>query len=80
MKGANYLPPDMSLPRALRDNKYTKLFNDIITAGFNSLRLWGGTQYENSVFYQLADQYGILIWHDLMFANTIYPADDAFMT
>ena len=28
----------------------------------NMLRVWGGGIYESNEFYNLADQYGILIW------------------
>lgn len=33
------------------------------------------------VFYweQIADELGIMIWHDMMFACSMYPADDAFL-
>lgn len=43
LKGANYIPPDMFMPRMLRNvNKYEKMFKNIIDAGFNGIRLWGG--------------------------------------
>lgn len=29
--------------------------------------------------YELADQYGILIWHDLMFACALYPGNEEFL-
>jgi len=37
------------------------------------IRVWGGGQYENDDFYSKMDKYGILIWHDLMFACAMYP-------
>jgi beta-mannosidase len=39
----------------------------------------GGGVYEDDYFYQLADENGILIWHDFMFAGAMYPADSAFL-
>jgi len=44
----------------------------------NMLRLWGGGYFEKDVFYNLCDKYGILIWHDMLFACGTYPADDEF--
>ncbi len=79
MKGANYIPSDSFLER-VSSTKYEKIFNDAVAANMNMLRVWGGGIYENDEFYQLADQYGILIWQDFMFACSLYPADDNFLT
>lgn len=46
----------------------------------NMLRVWGGGNYETDIFYELADQMGILIWQDLMFACALYPADETFLS
>jgi len=39
------------------------------------LRLWGGGQYEYDIFYDICDEKGMLIWHDMMFACAMYPAE-----
>ncbi len=78
MKGANYIPPDMFLDRMTRE-RYERIFRDAIDANFNMLRIWGGGAYETETFYDLADELGVLVWQDFMFANTLYPADDEFV-
>lgn len=43
------------------------------------MHLTGGGVYESDYFYELADEYGILIWQDLMFACAMYPVFDEFL-
>ena len=43
------------------------------------LRVWGGGIYEQDMFYELADEMGIIIWQDMMFACAMYPTDDQFL-
>jgi beta-mannosidase len=76
--GANYTPLSMFNGTVTRAD-YEKLFTSLKDAGINMLRVWGGGVYEDDYFYQLADENGILIWHDFMFAGAMYPADSAFL-
>ena len=78
MKGANVIPLDHFSPRATAED-YRDLFRDVVAANMNMLRVWGGGIYERDVFYELADQHGILIWQDFMFANGMYPGDSDFL-
>ncbi len=77
-KGANYIPNDNFLPR-VGPEKYLQIVQSAAQANMNMLRVWGGGIYENDHFYNLCDEYGILIWHDFMFACAMYPSDDAFI-
>jgi beta-mannosidase len=78
MKGANYVPPD-SFPARITRERYRQLFEDMRDANFNMARVWGGGYYEDDYFYELADEYGILIWQDFMFACSLYPFYQAFL-
>ncbi|MDR3250165.1 MAG: glycoside hydrolase family 2 protein [Tannerella sp.] len=71
-KGANYIPQDNFLPRVTPE-RHKKTILDAVNANMNMLRVWGGGVYEDDVFYDLCDEYGILIWQDFMFACSTYP-------
>ncbi|MBQ1499004.1 MAG: glycoside hydrolase family 2 protein [Sphingomonas sp.] len=78
MKGANYIPQD-SFQEAVTPERHRQLFRDTADANMNMLRVWGGGVYESDLFYDLADEHGILIWQDFMFSCTLYPSDAAFL-
>ncbi len=76
-KGANWIPAD-SFPTRIGDAHLEHLIRSAVEAHMNMLRVWGGGFYEEERFYDLCDQYGILIWQDFTFACSIYPDDAAF--
>jgi beta-mannosidase len=76
-KGANWIPAD-SLPTRITREYLEMLIKSATDANMNMLRVWGGGYYPEEMFYDLCDQYGILVWQDFMFACGIYPADADF--
>lgn len=78
MKGANYIPSDSFIHR-VDDARLEQEFASVVSANMNMLRVWGGGVYQTKRFYELADQNGVLIWQDFMFACTLYPGDEAFL-
>lgn len=78
MKGSNWIPahilPEMVTP------EYTRyLLQAAADTHMNCMRVWGGGIYEPDVFYEIADELGILVWEDLMFACSMYPVNQDFL-
>ena len=65
--GANYVPQDNLLCRISKE-RTQKLLQTALDANFNCLRVWGGQYYPEDDFFDLCDEYGILIWQDFMVA------------
>ena len=74
MKGSNWIPAHVIPTLNTRDQYYDLLYS-AREAHMNMLRVWGGGIYELDSFYDIADELGILIWQDFMFACSMYPAD-----
>lgn len=77
-KGANHIPNDSFLPEVTVE-RYRHEIASAAESNMNMLRIWGGGFYEENVFYELCDEYGILVWQDFMFACSMYPGDEAFL-
>lgn len=76
-KGANYIPEHNILARC-NYQKTERLIKDCVAANFNCIRVWGGGIYPEDYFYDLCDQYGLIVWQDLMFACAAYELTEAF--
>jgi beta-mannosidase len=74
-KGSNWIPAD-SFPTRISDEYLNSLLGSTAAAHQNMLRVWGGGFYEEDRFYELCNQYGILIWQDMVFSCSVYPFDD----
>ncbi|HQU83321.1 MAG TPA: hypothetical protein PKY59_09365 [Pyrinomonadaceae bacterium] len=77
-RGANWIPADI-FPTRITKEKYKELLTSLKDANMNMLRVWGGGIYEDDYYYDLADEMGILVWQDFMFACSMYPGDKAFL-
>jgi beta-mannosidase len=78
-KGANEIPLSVLPERGQDKDTIERLMQSARDVNMNMLRVWGGGVYESDYFYDLADEYGILIWQDFMFACALYPTDDAYL-
>jgi len=77
-KGANHIPND-SFVTEVTPERYRHEIESAVLANMNMLRVWGGGIYEQDVFYELCDEYGLLVWQDFMFACSMYPGDADFL-
>jgi len=76
-KGSNWVPLDALHSRdAARYERALALFRD---TGCNIVRCWGGNVYEDHRFFDLCDEYGLMVWQDFAMACAAYPADRAFI-
>jgi beta-mannosidase len=75
-KGANWIPAD-SFPTRISEEWLEQLISSAAQSHQNMLRVWGGGFYEDERFYDLCDQYGILVWQEFIFSCSIYPLDEA---
>lgn len=71
LKGANYIPMDAIYPN-VDEFRIRKLLSLVKDFNHNSIRVWGGGEYPKDIFYEICDEYGILVVHDLMFACATY--------
>ncbi len=78
IKGANWIPAHAFVAGLTRAD-YARDLRAAALANMNCVRLWGGGIYESEDFYDLCDELGLLVWHDFMFACTLYPGDAAFL-
>ncbi|KAH3701562.1 hypothetical protein DPMN_076550 [Dreissena polymorpha] len=78
LKGSNWIPADSFLERVTRDRVYNYL-KSAADVHMNTLRVWGGGIYEMDIFYEIADELGIMLWQDFMFACAMYPTHPAFI-
>ena len=77
-KGSNWIPAHV-LQEDLSPGYYLHLLRSAKEANMNMLRVWGGGIYEPDIFYEIADELGIMIWQDMMFACALYPTDKEFL-
>jgi beta-mannosidase len=77
-RGANWIPAD-AIPGRVSPKSVRPLLESAVAANMNMLRVWGGGAYEPDWFYDLADELGLMLWHDLMFSCSLYPATPEFL-
>ncbi|MFK4837426.1 glycoside hydrolase family 2 protein [Microbacterium sp. ZW T2_14] len=75
VKGVNWIPDDALTVRVTRD-RLRRRFDQALDANLNLIRVWGGGLYESDDFYELADELGLLVWQDFLFACAAYAEEE----
>ena len=70
--GYNWIPDDAFISR-VSQRDYERGIRDLVESNSNMVRAWGGGIYESDEFYDLCDEYGIMVWQDFVFACNMYP-------
>ncbi|XP_031231470.1 beta-mannosidase isoform X1 [Mastomys coucha] len=78
LKGSNWIPADFFQDKVTSE-LLQLLFQSVVDANMNTLRVWGGGIYEQDEFYALCDELGIMVWQDFMFASALYPTEPGFL-
>ena len=77
-RGANWIPSD-ALPGRMHREATEDLLASAAAMNMTGIRIWGGGRYEPDWFYEACDRLGLLLWQDLMFACSLYPATRDFL-
>ncbi|MEQ7007809.1 glycoside hydrolase family 2 protein [Actinopolymorpha sp. B17G11] len=73
-RGANWIPDDC-FPSRIGPERYRARLQQAKDAHIDLLRVWGGGIYEQEAFYDAANELGILVWQDFLFACAAYPEE-----
>jgi beta-mannosidase len=76
--GSCWIPTDSFLSSVTPD-RYKEWMKIAAEGNQIMIRVWGGGIYEHSAFYGAADELGLLVWQDFMFACANYPAYPAYL-
>ena len=70
--------PTTCSPTGSPAHRLADRFRQAADANVNYLRVWGGGRYESEDFYDLADEMGLLVQQDFLFACAAYPEEEPF--
>lgn len=71
-KGTNWVNPDIFWGKTDRA-RYDELVTLARDANMNIFRMWGGASVAKDDFYELCDEYGLMVWQEFMLACNDYP-------
>ncbi len=74
-KGTNWVNTDVFIGRTT-EKEIRKLLTLIRDANMNIIRIHGGGPINKECFYDICDEYGIMVWQEFPLACNNYPDDD----
>ena len=75
VRGTNWIPEAMLRTDDVRMEREVRLTAE---SGVNLIRLWAGGIVESDRFYELCDEYGLLVWQEFyLTGDTVQPEDRA---
>ena len=74
-KGSNFVSPEVFVGQITRE-RYAELIKMAKDANMNMLRLWGGCGIQKESFYDICDEYGIMVWQEFPLACNNYGVYD----
>lgn len=75
--GADYIPED-NMTQRTSPEKTRALLLQCKRANFNTVRVWGGGYYPEDWFFDICDEFGLMVWQDFMFACSVYELTPEF--
>jgi beta-mannosidase len=72
VRGVNWIPDD-PFPSRITPARYRERLRQAVDANAFLVRVWGGGIYEDDAFYDVCDEFGLLVWQDFLFACAAYP-------
>ena len=67
-RGANMIPME-ELEGRMDSVAHKILVKSSVDAGMNTLRVWGGGMFLPHAWYDACDEYGVLVYHDMQYAQ-----------
>ena len=77
-KGSNWVHPEI-FPGIMTKATYEPQIKLAKDANFNIFRVWGGGITNKESFFDLCDEYGILVWQEFPLACNLYPDDAGYL-
>lgn len=77
-KGTNWVNPEI-FPGTITRETYKPLIELAHEANFNIFRSWGGAIVNKDSFFELCDEYGILVWQEFPLACGNYKGTDKYL-
>jgi len=77
-RGAFWMPPDV-VTLGASDAALRESLLRVVQGGMNMLRIGGYVSYEDTAFWDMCDELGILVWQDCMLAGFDPPEEPGFV-